>query len=120
VARQLGTPEQAIDLLRSHRAELGFVAGAVATPEIQTEPLFEYEVVIGKSALVPQHCIVPPRYCVLWGFCTSNVASRLLSQCRNSARFRHKNRRLGAKRMKKFAMPSSGRILFRDNSEYLA
>jgi DNA-binding transcriptional LysR family regulator len=50
-----GTAEQAIDLLRSHRAELGFVAGAVGAPEIETEPLFEYEVVVvGKSALVPQ------------------------------------------------------------------
>jgi DNA-binding transcriptional LysR family regulator len=55
VTLQLGTAEQAIDLLRSHRAELGFVAGAVGAPEIETEALFEYEVVIaGKSALVPR------------------------------------------------------------------
>ena len=55
VTLQLGTAEQAIDLLRSHRAELGFVAGAVGAPEIETQPLFEYEVVIvGKSALVPR------------------------------------------------------------------
>ena len=55
ISLQLGTAEQAIDLLRSHRAELGFVAGAVGAPEIETEPLFEYEVVIvGKSALVPR------------------------------------------------------------------
>ena len=55
VTLQLGTAEQAIELLRSHRAELGFVAGAVAAPEIETEPLLEYEVVIvGKSALVPR------------------------------------------------------------------
>ena len=46
---------QAIELLRAHRAELGFVAGAVGAPEIETEPLLEYEVVIvGKSALVPR------------------------------------------------------------------
>ena len=38
VTLQLGTAEQAIELLRSHRAELGFVAGAVAAPEIETEP----------------------------------------------------------------------------------
>ena len=51
----VGTAEQAVELLRSHRAELGFVAGTVAAPEIETEPLFEYEVVIvGKSALVPR------------------------------------------------------------------
>ena len=58
ITMQLGTAEQAIDLLRSHRAELGFVAGAVAAPEIETEPLFEYDVVIvGKSALVPRRLI---------------------------------------------------------------
>jgi DNA-binding transcriptional LysR family regulator len=55
VTLQLGTAEQAVDLLRSHRAELGFVAGAVGAPEIETEPLFEYEVVIvGKSPIVPR------------------------------------------------------------------
>jgi DNA-binding transcriptional LysR family regulator len=55
VALTVGTAEQAVELLRSHRAELGFVAGTVAAPEIETEPLFEYDVVIvGKSALVPR------------------------------------------------------------------
>jgi DNA-binding transcriptional LysR family regulator len=55
VSLQLGTAEQAIELLRSHRAELGFVAGAAGAPEIETEPLLEYEVVIvGKPALVPR------------------------------------------------------------------
>jgi len=55
VTLQVGTAEQAIELLRSHHAELGLVAGAVAAPEIETEPLFEYDVVIvGKSALVPR------------------------------------------------------------------
>ena len=55
VTLQVGTAEQAIELLRSHRAELGFVAGTVAAPEIETEPLFEYDVVIvGKPALVPR------------------------------------------------------------------
>jgi DNA-binding transcriptional LysR family regulator len=55
VTLQVGTAEQAVELFRSHHAELGFVAGAVAAPEIETEPLFEYDVVIvGKSALVPR------------------------------------------------------------------
>ena len=55
VTLQVGTAEQAVELLRSHRAELGFVAGTVGAPEIETEPLFEYDVVIvGKSALVPR------------------------------------------------------------------
>lgn len=52
VTMQVGSAEQAIELLRSHRAELGFVAGTAAAPDIETEPLLEYEVVIvGKSAL---------------------------------------------------------------------
>jgi LysR family transcriptional regulator, transcriptional activator of the cysJI operon len=55
VTLELGTAEQAIELLRLHRAELGFVAGAVGAPEIESEPLLQYEVVIvGKSALVPR------------------------------------------------------------------
>ena len=55
VSLQLGTAMQAIDLLRAHRAELGFVAGAVGAPEIETEPLLEYEVVIvGSTALAPR------------------------------------------------------------------
>lgn len=55
VTLQLGSAEQAIELLRSHRAELGFVAGPVGAPEIETEPLLEYEVVIvGKSGLAPR------------------------------------------------------------------
>ena len=55
VTLQVGTAAQAVDLLRTHRAELGFIAGAVGGPEIEIEPLLEYEVIIvGKSALVPQ------------------------------------------------------------------
>ena len=55
VTLQLGPAEQAIELLRSHRAELGFVAGPVGAPEIETEPLLEYEVVIvAKSGLAPR------------------------------------------------------------------
>jgi LysR family transcriptional regulator, transcriptional activator of the cysJI operon len=55
VILQIGTAEQAIELLRSHRAELGFVAGTVTAPEIETTPLFEYDVpIVGKSALVPR------------------------------------------------------------------
>jgi DNA-binding transcriptional LysR family regulator len=52
---QVGTAERAVELLRSHHAELGFVAGTVAAPEIEIEPLFEYDIVIvGKPALVPR------------------------------------------------------------------
>src|SRR4051812_4988628 len=38
VSLQLGTAAQAIELLRSHRAELGFVAGTSGAPEVETEP----------------------------------------------------------------------------------
>jgi DNA-binding transcriptional LysR family regulator len=55
VTLQVSPAEQAIELLRSHHAELGFVAGTVTAPEIETEPLFEYDVpIVGKSALVPR------------------------------------------------------------------
>ncbi len=55
VTMQVGTALQAVEHLRSHHAELGFVAGIVGAPEIETEQLLEYEVVIvGKPALVPR------------------------------------------------------------------
>lgn len=56
VTLQTGSAQQAIELLRSHRAELGFVAGGVVgAPEVETEPLLEYDVVIvGKPDLVPR------------------------------------------------------------------
>lgn len=55
IALQIGTAVQAVELLRSHRAELGFVAGAIAAPEIETELLAEYEVVmVAKPGLVPR------------------------------------------------------------------
>lgn len=53
ITLQVGTAEQAVELLRSHRVELGLIAGSVAAPEIESEPLFEYDVVIvGKPQLV--------------------------------------------------------------------
>jgi DNA-binding transcriptional LysR family regulator len=55
VTLQVATAKRAVELLRSHRAELGFIAGTVTAPEIETEPLFEYDIVIvGKPGLVPQ------------------------------------------------------------------
>ncbi len=54
---QLGTAAQAVEWLRSHRAELGFIADAVGGPEIEAEPLLENEIVIvGQSSVVP----IPP------------------------------------------------------------
>jgi len=43
---ELGTALEAVEWLRSHRAELGFVAGSVSGPEIEAEPLLENEVVV--------------------------------------------------------------------------
>lgn len=55
VSLALGTARQAIEQLRSHRAELGFIAGAVTGPEIEAEPLLENEiVVVGKRMLLPK------------------------------------------------------------------
>ncbi len=55
VGLQIGTAQEAIEHLRSHRAELGFVAGVVAVPEIEVKPLLDYEVVlVGKPTLVPR------------------------------------------------------------------
>ncbi|AMN44064.1 LysR family transcriptional regulator [Rhodoplanes sp. Z2-YC6860] len=54
VSLELGTAKQAVERLRSHRAELGFIAGAVTGPEIEAEPLLENDIVIvGKPALRP-------------------------------------------------------------------
>src|SRR5436190_4193430 len=54
ISLQLGTAMQAAEWLRSHRAELGFIAGAVGGPEIEAEPLLENEIVIvGRPGLVP-------------------------------------------------------------------
>src|ERR1700746_607686 len=46
ISLELGTAAQAVEWLRSHRAELGFVAGPIGGPEIEAEPLLEYEIVI--------------------------------------------------------------------------
>jgi DNA-binding transcriptional LysR family regulator len=55
VTLQVATADRAVDLLRSHRAEIGFIAGTVTAPEIEAEPLFEYDIVIvGKPGIVPR------------------------------------------------------------------
>jgi DNA-binding transcriptional LysR family regulator len=52
---ELGTAKQAVEWLRSHRAELGFIADAISGPEIEAEPLLENEIVIvGRPSLVPK------------------------------------------------------------------
>jgi LysR family transcriptional regulator, transcriptional activator of the cysJI operon len=44
-----------VEWLRSHRAELGFIAGAVGGPEIESEPILDNKIiVVGSPALVPE------------------------------------------------------------------
>jgi LysR family transcriptional regulator, transcriptional activator of the cysJI operon len=46
VSLELGTSARAVEVLRSHRAELGVVGGFVAAPEIEAEPLLENEMIV--------------------------------------------------------------------------
>jgi len=55
ISLQLGTAKQAIEWLRAHRAELGFIANASSGPEIVVEPLLENEVaIVGHPSIVPK------------------------------------------------------------------
>jgi DNA-binding transcriptional LysR family regulator len=55
ISLELGTAKQAAEWVRSHRAELGFIANAVGGPEIETEALLDSEViVVALPALVPK------------------------------------------------------------------
>src|SRR5262249_3380358 len=55
ISLELGTAKQAVEWLRAHRAELGFVANAVGEPEIEAEPLLENEIaIVGRPELVPK------------------------------------------------------------------
>jgi LysR family transcriptional regulator, transcriptional activator of the cysJI operon len=55
VTLQVTTADRAVELLRSHHAEIGFIAGTVTAPEIKAEPLFEYDIlIVGKPGLVPR------------------------------------------------------------------
>jgi DNA-binding transcriptional LysR family regulator len=54
ITLELRTAVKAVEWLRSHHAELGFIAGVVGGPEIEAEPLLENEIVIvGRPTLVP-------------------------------------------------------------------
>jgi DNA-binding transcriptional LysR family regulator len=43
---ELATSARAVESLRAHRAELGFVGGFVAAPEIEAEPLVQDEILV--------------------------------------------------------------------------
>lgn len=56
VTMHVANAREAVERLRTHQAELGFIAGNIVAPEIEAEQLLEYEVVIvAKPALVPRH-----------------------------------------------------------------
>jgi DNA-binding transcriptional LysR family regulator len=55
ISLELGTAKDAVEWVRSHRAELGFIANAVRGPEIEAEPLLENEIaIVGRPDLVPK------------------------------------------------------------------
>jgi len=55
ISLELGTSKQAVDWLRSHHAELGFIANASGGPEIEVEPLLENEVaIVGHPSIIPK------------------------------------------------------------------
>jgi DNA-binding transcriptional LysR family regulator len=55
ISLERGTAAQAVECLRSHRAELGFIAGAVGGPEIEAEPILDNKIiVVGSPALTPE------------------------------------------------------------------
>jgi DNA-binding transcriptional LysR family regulator len=55
ISLELGTAQQAVEWIRSHQAELGFIANAMRAPEIESEPLLENEIaIVGRPGLVPK------------------------------------------------------------------
>jgi DNA-binding transcriptional LysR family regulator len=55
VSLEMGTSKQAVEWLRSHRAELGFIANTLGESEIEAEPLLENEIaIVGLPRLVPR------------------------------------------------------------------
>jgi DNA-binding transcriptional LysR family regulator len=86
VTLQIGTALQAVELLRSHRAELGFIAGTVAAPEIESEPLLEYQVVIvGNPALVPRRLSRDILEKLTWISRGGGICNAYLIRCRVGA-----------------------------------
>jgi DNA-binding transcriptional LysR family regulator len=74
---ELGTAKQALEWLRSHRAELGFIAGAVPGPEFEVEPLLENEIaIIGKPALRPKRISRESLESLPWIFREEGSATR--------------------------------------------
>jgi LysR family transcriptional regulator, transcriptional activator of the cysJI operon len=86
VSLELGTATQALDALRSHRAELGFIANAVGGPEIEVEPLLENEIaIVGRRSVVPKQLSRENLEALTWisreeGSATRAVSDRALAR----------------------------------------
>ena len=86
ISLELGTARQAVECVRSHRAELGFIANAVGGPEIEAEPLLENEIVIvGRPALVPKRPTRESLEASTWisreeGSATRSASERLMAR----------------------------------------
>lgn len=94
VSLELGTAKQAVEWLRSHRAELGFIANAVGGPEIEAEPLLENEIVIvGRPALAPRRLSREALEALTWisreeGSATRSASERAMARLGIAARQR--------------------------------
>ena len=81
ISLELGTAKQAIEWVRSHRAELGFIANAVGGPEIEAEPLLEDEIVIvGRPTLVAKRPSRESLEALTWIFREEGSATRNASE----------------------------------------
>lgn len=105
VSLELGTAKQAVEWVRSHRAELGFIANAVGGPEIDAEPLLENEIVIvGRPALVPKRPSREKLEALTWisreeGSATRSASERAMA-------------RLGIVPRRRLELPSYEAVLF--------
>lgn len=86
IAMQLGTAREAVEALRSHRAELGFIANPTGGPEIEAEPLLENEIaIVGRPELVPKRLSRGSLESLTWisreeGSATRSVVDRAIAQ----------------------------------------
>jgi len=86
ISLELGTAKQAVERVRAHGAELGFIANAVGGPEIAAEPLLKNEIVIvGRPALVPKRASRERLEALTWisreeGSATRSVADRAMAR----------------------------------------
>jgi DNA-binding transcriptional LysR family regulator len=105
VSLELGTAKQAVEWVRSHRAELGFIANAVGGPEIDAEPLLENEIeIVGSPGLVPKRLSRESLRALTWisreeGSATRGASERAMA-------------RLGIVPRQRLELPSYEAVLF--------